>query len=248
MEPEELDKCLVVTGVKVKNLHQSKHVAAACESCKININGWKNVSSCFLIASFYFCPPSSLGFSLYIIHNRGCPGLGAAAPPALLCSARNKVMQHLTPLMVRSNCHNTHLHSPDNSLRLRTGTRCETVAAAAAAGRRSEGKGMDRSTGRVVVPFSGCAAPSLHPCWWCRVGERSLAIEGRGEREKTRRKERKGERERERERRRRRGKEGPQLAKSLSIRSAACCLRSLEDTLVYAAKKKVKVIKSSFKV
>lgn len=167
---------------------------------------------------------------------------------ALLCSARNKVMQHLTPLMVRSNCHNTHLHSPDNSLRLRTGTRCETVAAAAAAGRRSEGKGMDRSTGRVVVPFSGCAAPSLHPCWWCRVGERSLAIEGRGEREKTRRKERKGERERERERRRRRGKEGPQLAKSLSIRSAACCLRSLEDTLVYAANKKVQVIKSSFKV
>jgi len=38
---------------------------------------------------------------------------------------------------------------------------------------------MDRSTGRVVVPFSGCAAPSLHPCWWCRVVERSLAIEER---------------------------------------------------------------------
>lgn len=48
---------------------------------------------------------------------------------------------------------------------------------------------MDRSTGRVVVvvPFSGCAAPSLHPCWRCRVGERGAAIEeGEGEGERSR--------------------------------------------------------------
>lgn len=58
---------------------------------------------------------------------------------------------------------------------------------------------MDRSTGRVVVPFSGCAAPSLHPCWRCRVGERSLAIEGRvREREiESRGEDRRGEREEE---------------------------------------------------
>lgn len=54
---------------------------------------------------------------------------------------------------------------------------------------------MDRSTGRVVVPFSGCAAPSLHPCWRCRVSERSAAIEERESRGEDGSGEREGEEE-----------------------------------------------------
>lgn len=92
-----------------------------------------------------------------------------------------------------------YLHSPGNSAKLGTsmaprtaGAAAATAAAAAAAGGSGAAE-TDRSTGRVVVavPFSGCAAPSLHPGRRCGVVERSAAIE-EGERRQRRRRRRWG--------------------------------------------------------
>lgn len=104
-----------------------------------------------------------------------------------------------SPRRVRVNVGTPYLHSPGNSATLGTSTAPRTGAAtAAAAPGRSGAAGTDRSTGRVVVvvvPFSGCAAPSLHPCRRCGVSERSAAIE-EGERRQRRRRARRRRRRR----------------------------------------------------
>lgn len=103
---------------------------------------------------------------------RSFPGEWTRGMELPICqhSAQPRHLPH-TSLKTHTTNLDTHLHSPDNSARLDTATTREKELG------RTGGKGMDRSTGRVVVPFSGCAAPSPHPCWRCRVCERSAAIE-----------------------------------------------------------------------
>uniref|UniRef100_A0A665VYU3 Chemokine interleukin-8-like domain-containing protein n=1 Tax=Echeneis naucrates TaxID=173247 RepID=A0A665VYU3_ECHNA len=82
---------------------------------------------------------------------------------------------HLPNTETKVNCFTgtkgaAYLHSPGNSIRPGTAATRGTEAG------RTGGGEMDRSTGRVVVPFSGCAAPSLHPCRRCRVGDTDLFL------------------------------------------------------------------------
>lgn len=137
-------------------------------------------------------------FSLCMIHNRAehLTAVSAAPSPASGTTGWGSPIRHhgAQPTRLHITHQDTHLHSPGNSLRLGTATTREKQAGST--GR----KRMDRSTGRVVVPFSGCAAPSLHPCWRCRVGERSPAIEESAREQSSAELERRQE---ERERRRR---------------------------------------------
>lgn len=124
-----------------------------------------------------FFPPHSpsLRFSLCMIHNGAEHLTGVSAAPLRSFPGRveprdeaphpptRRTTKSSTSLHSRftRTRQDTHLHSPGNSVKLRTATAREKEAGG------TGGKGMDRSTGRVVVPFSGCAAPSLHPCWRC---------------------------------------------------------------------------------
>lgn len=152
-------------------------------------------------------------FRLCMIYNQHLTGVFAAAHrsfpgkwsrgmglPVQQLSARPSPLNSLDSSFTQ-NHRDTYLRSPGNSVRLRMAPKRGKEA------ERTGGKGMDRSTVRVVVPFSGCAAPSLHPCSPCRVGERSLAIEGGRE-------QRRGQERRER---RRRWEGGPTVSQVLSI-------------------------------
>lgn len=172
-------------------------------------------------------------FSLCMIHHGALSGSLRSSPPhpargaaarlplrgsARLCAGLPSPRTNTSPQHVREKIGTPYLHSPGNSAKLGTSTAPRTAgaaaatAAAAAAAGGSGAAGTDRSTGRVVVavPFSGCAAPSLHPCRRCGVVERSAAIE-------------EGERRQWRRRRRRRGlrkRRVQRLPLQLSIRCA----------------------------